>query len=241
MKTEMKIQRGVIDLFPRVKVAAIRVEGMSDALKQIDVERLMKNSLDQLSNHEWEVDKIGECDWVQTWREAYSKSGYSPGKYRSSIEALVRRALKSPDSIRTGIDVVDVYNAVSLENIAPLGGYDVQKLPHQNIEMRFASPSEDSFEPLGGKPADFPLKQTGIVYACGNHVVCYGFNHRDSSRTCLDAGTSVGLFCGEAVDEATSERLHRAMLRLREILSAAGAQVSEVLVVDATKPEAQVA
>lgn len=228
----VSIAHNVVEAFSEIRVAAVRVTGLRAALMKIDTEYLMADALKSFAVRGFDSETIAETDWVRSWRNAYAKSGYAPGKYRSSIEALARRALKSPEGLPTGIKVVDFYNAVSIANLAALGGYDAAKLPGKEVRLRYAT-ADDNFEPLGGKLSDFPLKDTGVVYGCGNTVVCYGFNHRDSVRTCLEATTDVGLFFGEAVDAASFDRLRQAMEQLCVVLLDAGADVGDVLWLDA--------
>ena len=58
---------------------------------------------------------------IHCWREAYRSFGAKPKKYLSSIENLVRRTLEG-EPIRPILPLVDIYNAVSLEHLLPVGG-----------------------------------------------------------------------------------------------------------------------
>jgi DNA/RNA-binding domain of Phe-tRNA-synthetase-like protein len=72
------------------------------------------------------IDEIRDHPHVAQWREAYRRMDVK-SKYRSSIEALLRRAAKG-DGIRTGLRFVDLYNGVSLSCGAPIGAYDADRL-----------------------------------------------------------------------------------------------------------------
>ncbi|NTU77711.1 MAG: hypothetical protein HGA90_07885, partial [Alphaproteobacteria bacterium] len=163
------------------------------------------------------------------------EAAYERLAYRSSIEALARRAVKGGSPI-TNIPAVDIYNAVSLASLAPLGAYDVARLPQGDMTMRRVDPAQDSFAPLGGKELDFPLHQGLVVYATGAKVLCWGFNCRDASDTCLTAETDDGVFFGEAVFPAHHAALHEAFAKLKALLTEAGAACGDVKLASASCP-----
>ncbi|HLF56929.1 MAG TPA: phenylalanine--tRNA ligase beta subunit-related protein, partial [Thermoanaerobaculia bacterium] len=64
---------------------------------------------------------------VAAWRVAMRAAGAPHKEFPTSIESLVRRALKSAEPLR--IDpLVDFYNTLSLRHVAPAGGYDLDAL-----------------------------------------------------------------------------------------------------------------
>jgi DNA/RNA-binding domain of Phe-tRNA-synthetase-like protein len=73
-----------------------------------------------------------------------------------------------------------------------------------------------------------PLRESVAVYACADEVLCYAFNHRDSQKTSLDATTGRAVFFSEAVHECQWEHAATALGELRDLLGAAGAQVSSI-------------
>ena len=110
---------------------------------------------------------------------------------------------------------------MSVLHRAPMGAYDVAKLPGKDLTLRLAQPATDQFEPLGGSASSFPLNDDLVVYGSGDTVLCWGFNCRDSAQTCVDEHSRDILFFCEAaikddmtnastVIEDMAERLHRA-------------------------------
>src|SRR5712691_1987692 len=79
---------------------------------------------------------------VKPWRERFSAQGVSGKQFPSSIEAVLRRTLKgnTPFSINL---LVDFYSTVSLQYIAPAGGFDLAQL-HGPLELRLTG-SGDMF------------------------------------------------------------------------------------------------
>ncbi|MGC8875181.1 MAG: B3/B4 domain-containing protein [Chloroflexia bacterium] len=64
---------------------------------------------------------------IALWRRAFQALGLSGVKYPSSIEALARRAL-SERGLPSILPLVDLYNAVSLRHVIPMGGHDLQAI-----------------------------------------------------------------------------------------------------------------
>ena len=74
---------------------------------------------------------------IASWREAYRAFGAQPSKFRSSIEAMVRRALRHQElpSINA---LVDIGNVISLRYLVPTGGHAIDDLT-QDIALRPAT------------------------------------------------------------------------------------------------------
>ncbi len=123
---------------------------------------------------------------------------------------------------------------MATRHLAPLGGYDVDRLPPDEIELRLARPGRDAFVPLGG--GDMPLTDKVAVYASGPTVLCWAYNCRDSRETCLTEDTDTGLFLGEAVTARQHAALRAALEDLAARLSAAGADVGDIAYADADRP-----
>ena len=64
---------------------------------------------------------------IQAWRAAYGAFGAKPSKYLCSVEALLARTLKGQDLPAINC-IVDLYNAISVRHILPVGGEDWERL-----------------------------------------------------------------------------------------------------------------
>jgi DNA/RNA-binding domain of Phe-tRNA-synthetase-like protein len=179
------------------------------------------------------IELVADHPLIKDWRAAIAACGLKPSTYKSSPEQLARRTLKS-GPVQTGLPLVDLYCEVATRHLAPLGGYDVDRLPQDDIELRFARPGTDAFVPLGG--GDMPLTDQVAVYASGSTVLCWAYNCRDSRETCLAEDTDTGLFLGEAVTARQHRALRAALDDLAARLSSAGAGVGEIAYADAERP-----
>jgi DNA/RNA-binding domain of Phe-tRNA-synthetase-like protein len=171
------------------------------------------------------IELVADHPLIKDWRTAIAACGLKPSTYKSSPEQLARRTLKS-GPVRTGLALVDLYCEVATRHLAPLGGYDVARLPADRIDLRLADPTSDTFAPLGG--GDMPVGDKVAVYAAGSTVICWAYNCRDSRDTCLTEETDVGLFLGEAVTARQHDALRRALDDLAGRLAGAGAEVGAI-------------
>ncbi|MGH9224626.1 MAG: phenylalanine--tRNA ligase beta subunit-related protein [Acidimicrobiales bacterium] len=182
------------------------------------------DALQELVARDVSVDTLVSVGEISDWRAAIAACGLKPSTYKSSPEQLARRLFKS-GPLHTPLPLVDVYCDVATRWLAPLGAYDVTSLPSGAIELRLARPDGDVFHPLGAKDGEMPLTPQVAVYADGPTVICWAYNCRDSRGTCLQPGTDVGLFIGEAVTERQQQPLREALSDLAGRLSGAGASV----------------
>lgn len=183
------------------------------------------------------IELVADHPLVRDWRSAIASCGLKPSTYKSSPEQLARRTLKS-GPVQTGLPLVDLYCEVATRHLAPLGGYDVDRLPEGEIDLRLGREG-DRFDPLGG--GQMPLGDQVVVYAVGATVVCWAYNCRDSRETCLTEETDTGLFLGEAVTARQHGALRSALDDLAARLGAAGAEVGEVTYADAGSPRVEIA
>ena len=82
---------------------------------------------------------------IKPWRDSFQRMGVSGKQFPSSVEALLRRALKggAPFFINP---LVDWYNAVSLWHYVPAGGFDLAEVTDP-LELR-VSRAGDTFTAL---------------------------------------------------------------------------------------------
>ena len=83
---------------------------------------------------------------VQNYRNTMEMSGINPNKYPVSVEAMFKRVLKG-DSLPDINALVDLCNAVSLENQISLGGHDLRDIP-EDLAVKFTQGTE-RFLPFG--------------------------------------------------------------------------------------------
>lgn len=230
---QIEIEPAILERFPDCRVGGFLVRGLRPAAERVRLEPA-ESLAASLTDQGITAEKLGEEPRVQEWRKAIKQCGLKPSDYKSSPEQLARRLLKGT-WISTPLPAVNLYSAVSARHLAPLGAYDVERLPLPAVTLREARET-DTFAPLGGRPEDMPLRPQIAVYASGSEVICWAFNHRDSSATCLIPETDTALFVGEAVAGLQLASLDAALAELARDLRDAGATVGEVGYADAKSP-----
>jgi DNA/RNA-binding domain of Phe-tRNA-synthetase-like protein len=134
---------------------------------------------------------------VRPWRERFTAMGVSGKEFPSSVEALLRRALRGGDPFRIN-PLVDFYNAVSLEHLVPAGGFDVSETEEQ-LDLRLTRPG-DSFLALDAAAAENVLPGE-VAYATGDSVLTRHFVWRQSKRALVHEGTTELFLVAEVLPE----------------------------------------
>jgi DNA/RNA-binding domain of Phe-tRNA-synthetase-like protein len=127
------------------------------------------------------IDTIADHPRIKSWREAYRSFGARPGEFRSSIEAMARRALRN-DPLPSINALVDIGNAVSLRYLIPTGGHSIDVLT-QDISLRPAK-GEETFVPFGSDEPESPLPGE-IIFVEGNTVLTRRWTWRQSNHTLM--------------------------------------------------------
>ena len=125
------------------------------------------------------IETIAEHPRIKPWREAYKAFGAKPSEYRSSIEAMARRALRG-DLLPSINALVDIGNIVSLQHLVPVGGHSMDELT-QDISLRLATGDEE-FIPFGSTELEHPLPGE-VIFAEGNIVLTRRWTWRQANHT----------------------------------------------------------
>jgi DNA/RNA-binding domain of Phe-tRNA-synthetase-like protein len=226
----------IAERHPEILVGGLLASNLKATASAVAAAPFPEDTEQALVNQDVTLELVADHPLIRDWRTAIAACGLKPSTYKSSPEQLARRTLKS-GPVRTGLALVDLYCEVATRHLAPLGGYDIERLPAPAIDLRLARP-DDAFSPLGG--GEMPLTERVAVYAAGSTVICWGYNCRDSRETCLTEETGTGLFLGEAVSARQHGTLRIALADLAARLTAAGASVGPVVFADRESPKADV-
>ncbi|ARX81634.1 hypothetical protein SMD44_01032 [Streptomyces alboflavus] len=148
------------------------------------------------------------------WRAAYTAFGAKPSRTRNSAEALAKRALADGGLPRINA-LVDVYNAISVAHLIPVGGED---LDHIKGGMRLvrAAGDEDFVTMAGGERAVEHPEPGEVVWRDDEGVTCRRWNWRQGPRTRLTEASVNAIFLLEGMGPDAG-------------LAAAGAELAELL------------
>ena len=124
-------------------------------------------------------DELVDHPRISSWREAYRSFGVKPSKFRSSIEAMVRRVLSNNELPTINI-LVDIGNVLSLRYLVPTGGHAIDEV-QQDIILRPAT-GEETFVPFGSDQAEHP-DPGEIIFAEANTVLTRRWSWRQANHT----------------------------------------------------------
>ncbi|MGH9174298.1 MAG: B3/B4 domain-containing protein [Vicinamibacterales bacterium] len=134
---------------------------------------------------------------IAAWREAFGRFGVKPSRYPCSVEALLGRVLKGQELPAIN-RVVDLYNAVSIRHVLPVGGEDLDQLTSDST-LRFAT-GDEPFSAISGGEEVIEYPEPGeVVWADSGGVTCRRWNWRQCRRTQLTEATRNAYFVLDAL------------------------------------------
>jgi lysyl-tRNA synthetase class 2 len=231
----VRCDQELLESFPAASIHGAVFSGVSSVDENIS-ERWKLNALESIDGSGITVERLLEFPEFKEWRNAFQKFGVKASKYRSSVEQLYRRALKG-EIIQTKLPVVNLYCYVSLIQIAPMAGYDLEKI-QGDIAIRLTGDSEEFIaigeqQPLTSDPEV-------VVYADDGGIICWAWNHRDAARTCLTRQSDRVIFFADSAISESRSRAAAAIDQLSEILTSAGASHVSAFVLDRVNQKAMI-
>jgi DNA/RNA-binding domain of Phe-tRNA-synthetase-like protein len=125
------------------------------------------------------IETIASEPRIAAWREAFRKFGAKPGEFRSSVEAMARRALRN-EPLPAINALVDIGNLLSLRHLVPAGGHAIDRLGG-NLSLRLAE-GDEIFVPYGGTEQEHPLPGE-VVFAEGKIILTRRWTWRQGNHT----------------------------------------------------------
>ena len=148
-----------------------------------------------------------ELPELAAWRAAYRAFGARPQRTRPSVEALLRRL--DPDGLPRLDRITDVYNAVSVAHLLPLGGEDRAAYAGQPRLVR--ADGTEAFDTTAGGEVVVEHPEPGeVVWRDDDGVTCRRWNWRQCVRTRITADTTGALFVLDVLDPLTDDHAHAA-------------------------------
>lgn len=197
MIVRLAASAAALERFPGVRIAVAAARGIDNASVREDVDerwhRAWRAAAAVVERHA----NAQSHPNVRAWRDAFRNAGIAPREFPSSVEALLRRAMKGgrPFSINP---LVDAYNAVSLERVLPVGGFDLDALDGE-FEVRVTGDG-DRFLALDAEDAeDVPAGE--VAYTAGNDVLTRHLVWRQSRRGLISTSTRAAVLLSEVLPD----------------------------------------
>ncbi|QFZ77967.1 cytoplasmic protein [Streptomyces fagopyri] len=181
-------------------------EGTSALLD--DAARRLAGRLDGRAPH--------EDPHMAAWREVYTAFGSKPSRTRNSAEALARRALTDAGLPRINV-LVDLYNAMSVAHLIPVGGEDIERVSGGMRLVR--ATGEEEFVTVTGGAETVEHPDAGeVVWRDGVGVTCRRWNWRQGPRTRLTEESTSAIFLLEGLAPTPVAEIGAAAAELAELL-----------------------
>jgi len=171
-----------------------------------EAEESVRGSLD--------LERIADEPRIKAWRDAYRAFGAKPSEFRSSVEAMARRALRG-DQLPSISALVDIGNVISLRHVIPAGGHAIDLL-NGDIELRFAT-GEEEFIPFGSDQMEHPLEGE-VVFVEGDTVLTRRWTWRQGNHTLTLPETTAIEFNVDGLPPVSHAEIEAACVELTDLV-----------------------
>src|SRR5262245_34062909 len=117
----------IADAFPDYRVAVVVAEGLANSPERPSALDTLIREREAAARERWAGTELAQIPGIAAWRRAYKGFGIKQTRYRSSVERLVKNVLAGRELARINC-FVDLYNAVSLAHVLPLGADDLDQV-----------------------------------------------------------------------------------------------------------------
>ena len=178
----------ITEAFPDYRVAFVVAESLAIAPERPSALDALIAEREVAARARWSGIELSAIPGIAVWRAAYKGFGIKQTRYRSSVERLVKNMLAGRSLARVNA-FVDLYNAVSLTHVLPLGADDLDRVAPPFV-FRYAREG-DSFVDMAeeGEAPEAP-KPGEVVYADAAHVLCRRWNWRQDARSLITPQTA---------------------------------------------------
>ena len=204
----------VLSRYPRVKIGVLAGRDVEVGDSDPELEDLVNRVIQEVKGGFGSGPSIRH-PFIASWRAMYRSFGTTPGDYRPSAEALLRRVLRGKGLPRINA-AVDAYNALSLRHLVPMGGFDLDRVEGL-ISLRFSRGGE-AFMPLRASGPE-ETYEGEPVYADEARVLTRRWNHRDCDHTKITVDTSILALFVDGSEDVPRESVERAVGDLESLLS----------------------
>lgn len=172
----LSVDRAVHALRPDFAVCAVAVTGAGNAPGDATSEGLLRDA------EAFAAAAAALPPHIAAWQDAYRAFGAKPQRTASSVDALWKRARAG--ALPRVNWLVDVYNAVSVRHVLPVGGEDLARYEGDIRLIRAAG--DEPFDTVASGEPVLERPETGeVVWVDGRGVTCRRWNWRQCTRTRL--------------------------------------------------------
>ena len=200
------VDAAVYDLRPDYRVMLMTADGLSGGPSDDASERILAGA-EQTARHLIGGNALEQLPHLAAWRDAYRAFGAKPKRTRPSVEALLRRL--DPPGLPRIDRVTDVYNAMSISHLMPVGGED--RAAYVGAPRLVRADGSEPFDTTAHGEVTIEHPSPGeVIWRDRAGVTCRRWNWRQCARTLITPRTSSAVFILDALDPVTADGLHSA-------------------------------
>lgn len=207
MNYELAIDPAIKRLYPDYQCLVIYAEALINH-ESNNYSMAVLRAAEENARSRFTGDELVTHAHLQAWRDAFRKFGAKPKRYFCGAEALLRRALTGAELPAIN-PVVNLYNAVSIKRVIPIGGEDWDQLasdlrliPAQGDEP-FVTSSPEGEQTVYPSPGE-------IIWADTAGATVRRWNWRQCVRTRITSDTQNAYFVLDTLLPFTSKDLLQA-------------------------------
>ena len=203
----------VFDLNPDLCFGIIVARGIRNKETSPDETERLRNA-EQRARDTIPEEELKSQPIIKGYRLVLEKAGINPNKYQNSMEAMMKRVLKG-GQLPTINSLVDLCNAISIENQVSLGGHALEDIP-DDLSVGFTTGNE-KFLPFGAEEYE-PVEAGELVFISGDVVQTRKWVWRQSELGKMTLDTRDVFFQLVGFDDSPGSPLTNALDSLEEIL-----------------------
>lgn len=186
MSYQLKVDPRISEQYPGYTALIIYAQGLSNSASDEYSTRLLREAESE-KRAAFASEKPASHPHIAAWRQAYASFGVKPNKFLCSLEALLSRTLKGHD-LPTINRMVDIYNAISISHMLPVGGEDWDRLT-SDLVLTFATGNEPFDTVENGEQVVVYPEPGEVIWADSTGITCRRWNWRQCRRTQLTEDT----------------------------------------------------
>jgi DNA/RNA-binding domain of Phe-tRNA-synthetase-like protein len=205
----------VFERFPGYVRGVVVCYGVTNGESPAELVQLLRDAEAAVRARGVPVEQIAEEPHIKAWRDAYRAFGAKPAEFRSSIEAMARRALRG-DQLPAISALVDIGNVISLRHMLPAGSHAIDVLKG-DIELKFATGDEE-FVPFGTNDLEHPLAGE-VVFVERNEVLTRRWTWRQANHTLTLPNSTAVEFNVDGLPPVTRAEVEEACMEVAGLVS----------------------
>ena len=207
------VDTSVFAINPNIKFGILIGKNIKNSETMTDDEGRLRDA-EKRMREIFQADQVRELPNVSFYREIMTKADINPNKFPPSVEAMFKRILKG-GALPVINGLVDLCNAVSIEQIISLGAHDLNDI-HEDLEVRF-SKDGDIFLPFGATEYE-NVDKGELVFTSGNKVQTRKWIWRQSElgKTTIDSKDIFFQLVG--FDDNKESTLNKAMADIESLI-----------------------